>query len=73
MPHALVDGLSIGVGFTLALVVLGGSRELIGQGTLFDGAHLMFGDAARAWRWSIGDDCRGICWLSCLGRSWDWA
>ena len=32
---------------TPALVVLGGSRELIGQGTLFDGAHLMFGDAAR--------------------------
>ncbi|MCB1798706.1 MAG: electron transport complex subunit E [Gammaproteobacteria bacterium] len=58
--HALVDGLSIGIGFTLALVVLGGSRELIGQGTLFDGAHLMFGEAARAWRWSIGDDYPGI-------------
>ena len=49
LPRALVDGLSIGIGFTLALVVLGGSRELIGQGTLFDGAHLMFGEAARDW------------------------
>ncbi|MCB1802416.1 MAG: electron transport complex subunit E [Gammaproteobacteria bacterium] len=60
VPRALADGLAIGVGFTLALVVLGGSRELIGQGTLFDGAHLMFGEAARDWRWSLGDDYPGI-------------
>jgi len=60
LPRALVDGLSIGIGFTLALVVLGGSRELIGQGTLFDGAHLMFGEAARDWRWSINDEYPGI-------------
>jgi len=60
LPRALVDGLSIGIGFTLALVVLGGSRELIGQGTLFDGAHLMFGELARDWRWSIGEAYPGI-------------
>ena len=60
VPQALLDGLAIGVGFTLALVVLGGSRELIGQGTLFDGAHLMFGETARDWRWSIGDDYPGV-------------
>lgn len=60
LPRALVDGLSIGIGFTLALVVLGGSRELIGQGTLFDGAHLMFGEAARDWRWHVGGDYPGI-------------
>ena len=34
VPRALADGLSMGIGFTLALVVLGGSRELIGQGTV---------------------------------------
>lgn len=45
--RALVDGLSIGIGFTLVLLTLGGMRELIGQGTLFDQAHLMFGEAAR--------------------------
>jgi electron transport complex protein RnfE len=28
-------------------ITLGGLRELIGQGTLFDQAHLMFGEAAR--------------------------
>lgn len=60
LPRALTDGLSIGIGFTLALVVLGGGRELIGQGTLFDGAHLMFGEAARAWRWSISEEYPGV-------------
>lgn len=45
--RSLADGLSIGIGFTLVLITLGGMRELIGQGTLFDQAHLMFGEAAR--------------------------
>jgi electron transport complex protein RnfE len=30
-----LDGLSIGAGSTAALVILGGLRELVGQGTLF--------------------------------------
>jgi electron transport complex protein RnfE len=60
VPRALVDGLAIGIGFTLALVALGGGRELVGQGTLFDGAHLMFGDIARGWRWSIHEDYPGV-------------
>lgn len=60
MPRALVDGLSIGIGFTLVLVVLGGSREMIGQGSLFDGAHLMFGEMARDWRWQPSQDYPGI-------------
>ena len=59
IPRALNDGLAIGLGFTLALVVLGGMRELIGQGTLFDGAHLMFGEIARDWRWTISEDYPG--------------
>ena len=60
VPRALVDGLAIGIGFTLALVVLGGSRELVGQGTLFDGAHLMFGEIARDWRWTISENYPGV-------------
>jgi electron transport complex protein RnfE len=55
-----VDALAIGIGFTLALVVLGGARELIGQGTLFDGAELMFGPAAVDWKLSLGDDYQGL-------------
>lgn len=32
---SLVDAVAVGAGFTLALVVLGGVRELLGQGQLF--------------------------------------
>ncbi|MGD8852723.1 MAG: electron transport complex subunit E [Gammaproteobacteria bacterium] len=46
--RSLVDGLSMGLGFTLVLVVLGSVREIVGQGTLFSQAHLMFGEAARS-------------------------
>ena len=45
---AALDGIAMGLGFTAVLVTLGAARELIGQGTLFAGAHMMFGEAARA-------------------------
>lgn len=38
---SMVDGLAVGLGFTLALLVLGGVREVIGEGTLF--GHHLFG------------------------------
>ncbi|MCG7873449.1 MAG: electron transport complex subunit E [Candidatus Thiodiazotropha lotti] len=53
--RSLVDGLSVGIGFTLVLIVLGGFRELLGQGTLFDQAHLMFGEAAKGMTLRIED------------------
>jgi electron transport complex protein RnfE len=40
---ALADGLATGLGFCLALVLLGALREIIGLGTLFSQAQLMFG------------------------------
>lgn len=42
---AVVDGLTTGLGFTLALVILGGCRELLGSGTLFANASLLLGSA----------------------------
>ncbi|WP_417688612.1 electron transport complex subunit E [Pseudidiomarina sp.] len=51
--RAAYDGLMMGVGFTLVLVVLGGIREVIGNGTLFDGADLLLGDWAAALRIEI--------------------
>jgi len=45
--HSLADAVAMGIGFTMALVLLGGMRELIGFGTLFSQAHLMFGEGAR--------------------------
>ncbi|KXJ43655.1 MAG: electron transport complex subunit RsxE [Cycloclasticus sp. Phe_18] len=42
-----IDGLAMGLGFTTALIILGAVREVLGSGTLFANAHLMFGDAAK--------------------------
>ncbi|TQV71699.1 electron transport complex subunit E [Aliikangiella marina] len=44
---SFIDGLAQGIGFTLVLMILGGLRELVGQGTIFDGAHLLLGEWAR--------------------------
>jgi len=41
---AIVDGVATGVGFTFALVMLGGFREIVGSGTLFANASLLLGD-----------------------------
>lgn len=40
------DGLMMGIGFTLVLMLLGGLREVLGNGTLFDGAELLLGQWA---------------------------
>ncbi len=44
--QAALDGLMMGLGFTGVLVILGAAREVIGHGTLFAGAEMMFGPAA---------------------------
>ncbi|QSX38849.1 MULTISPECIES: electron transport complex subunit E [Shewanella] len=48
--HAAFDGLMMGLGFTAVLVVLGASREILGQGTLFAGADQLLGDWALSLR-----------------------
>jgi len=40
---ALLDGLATGLGFCLTLILLGAVREIVGHGTLFRDAGLMFG------------------------------
>ncbi|HEB55973.1 MAG TPA: electron transport complex subunit E [Gammaproteobacteria bacterium] len=47
IPHAFADGLFMGLGFTLVLLLLGTLREAIGFGTLFQQIELMFGDHAK--------------------------
>lgn len=44
---AVADGLGMGAGFTLALVLLGGAREVLGKGALF-GVPL-FGESFEPW------------------------
>lgn len=53
---AALDGLAMGGGFAIALLALGGARELLGQGTLLANAHLMFGEAARDWTLEVFPD-----------------
>jgi len=60
IDRALLDGLAMGIGFTLVLVTLGGMRELIGQGTLLAQAHLMFGAAGHGLTITVLDDYRGF-------------
>ncbi|MBT1428100.1 electron transport complex subunit E [Dickeya dianthicola] len=45
-----LDGLFMGLGATSALLVLGAIREILGNGTLFDGADLLLGSWARVLR-----------------------
>jgi electron transport complex protein RnfE len=45
--HSMVDAIAMGLGLTLVLVVLGGMRELAGQGTLLSGIDLVFGADAK--------------------------
>ncbi len=49
LPSAF-DAIMMGTGFTLVLTLLGGIREVVGQGTLFDGAEQMFGPWAKGLR-----------------------
>jgi electron transport complex protein RnfE len=59
VDRALVDGLSMGTGFTLVLMTLGALRELLGQGTLFHQAHLLLGSAVQDLSLSLGPDFHG--------------
>ena len=55
-----LDGFMMGLGFTLVLVVLGGMRELIGFGTLFANAQLMFGDIGHSMTITFNEDYPGF-------------
>jgi Na+-translocating ferredoxin:NAD+ oxidoreductase subunit E len=45
---AFLDGLFMGLGFTIALTVIGAVREIIGSGTLFADASLLLGPSFKA-------------------------
>jgi electron transport complex protein RnfE len=59
LDRAIVDGLAMGIGFSLVLMVLGGIRELLGQGTLFYQADLLLGEGARGLGLELGEDFQG--------------
>lgn len=57
---ATLDGLMMGLGFTLVLVILGALREALGSGTLFADMHLLFGPAAASWKITLVENYRGF-------------
>jgi electron transport complex protein RnfE len=57
---AALDGLMMGLGFLIVLAVLGGMREIIGFGTLFANAELMFGDGAQILKLELNPDYPGF-------------
>lgn len=57
---AALDGLMMGLGFLAVLVLLGALREVVGFGTLFAQAELMFGDIAHDWTIEINPDYPGF-------------
>ncbi|MGJ8581849.1 MAG: electron transport complex subunit E [Psychromonas sp.] len=46
VKYSAFDGLMMGLGFTAVLIVLGAAREILAQGTLFDGIETLLGDWA---------------------------
>jgi electron transport complex protein RnfE len=54
-----VDGLMMGLGFTAALVAIGGVREILGSGTLFANAHLLLGQGFAFLELTLIPDYRG--------------
>lgn len=57
---SLMDGLFMGLGFTIALTIIGAVREIIGVGTLFSDASLLFGPAFKFMEMRILPDDMGI-------------
>ena len=59
LPAAL-DGLATGLGFCIALIALGALREVLGHGTLFSQAHLMFGEIGALLQVTLVPEYRGF-------------
>ncbi len=53
---AAYDGLIMGAGFGLVLVLLGALRELLGTGALFANMDLLFGSDAAHWKITLVND-----------------
>jgi len=50
---ALTDGFAVGLGFCIALLLLGSTREIVGYGTLLRDAGLLFGQAGQGLQLTI--------------------
>jgi electron transport complex protein RnfE len=57
---SIKDGFFTGLGFALVLIVIGAIREIIGHGSLFKQAHLLFGNFGHHLHWQIFDNYQGF-------------
>ena len=60
LARALLDALAMGLGFLVALLLLGATRELVGQGSLGADLYLLFGERMRDAGWRIFDREHGL-------------
>ncbi|WPC06366.1 electron transport complex subunit E [Pseudomonas benzenivorans] len=58
--RAAYDGLMMGLGFGVVLVMIGALRELFGTGALFANMHLLFGPLAADWQLTVIPDYPGF-------------
>ncbi|MBE8189386.1 MAG: electron transport complex subunit E [Candidatus Thioglobus sp.] len=56
---SLLDGLLMGIGFSIVLVILGAMRELIGSGTLFEQSDLLLGSLGETLSITVFADYQG--------------
>lgn len=57
---SILDGFMMGIGLALVLGLLGGMREIIGNGTLFSGLDLVFGPEAKQFILTVIPDYHGF-------------
>jgi len=57
---SLMDGLFMGVGFTLALTAIGAVREITGAGTLFSDASLLLGPSFKFMEMTLMSPDKGV-------------
>jgi electron transport complex protein RnfE len=58
--RAAFDGLMMGAGFGLALMLLGAMREMLAHGTLGDGMHLLLGESFKGVHLTLIADFQGL-------------
>lgn len=60
VPAAVLDGLMMGLGFTMVLVLLGACREMLGSATLFANASLLLGETFGFLEFTLLPDYKGF-------------
>lgn len=61
---SLIDGLMMGLGYVLVLLLLGAFREILGRGSLFSHMDLIFGPMAQNWTLHPFEHFPGILFLA---------